>query len=91
MAPQAIGYVVLEHAVAQPDNTVGLIFVDGGFMSLQSREGVTWEEMAERMHKDQHFASEEWDAWFERSVQEIHKRLHGAEGYLHDDDSGDDA
>ena len=43
------GNVVLEHAVAQPDKTAGLIFVDGGFISLQSRDGVTWEEMAERM------------------------------------------
>lgn len=43
------GNVVLEHAVAQPDNTAGLIFVDGGFINLQCREGVTWEEIAERM------------------------------------------
>ena len=43
------GNVVLEHAVTQPDNTAGLVFVDGGFMSLQSWDGVTWEEMAERL------------------------------------------
>lgn len=40
-----------------------------------------YQEMAERIHEGQSFASEEWDSWFERSIQEIHDHLHGDQSH----------
>lgn len=47
-----------------------------------------YQEMLERMHEGQRFASEQWDAWFEKTIQEIQDHLHGH--HSHTDESEDD-
>lgn len=48
-----------------------------------------YQEMLERVHKGQSFASEEWDAWFERSIREIHDHLHGHNTHTGSEDEDD--
>ena len=50
--PVVIGHswgasVALEYAVANPDNVLGLVMVDGGFLEMSSR--MTWEEAETRL------------------------------------------
>lgn len=40
------GNVVLDYAARYPESAHRLIFVDGGFLDLQSRPGMTWERAA---------------------------------------------
>jgi pimeloyl-ACP methyl ester carboxylesterase len=40
------GNVVLEFGVRHPQAAAGLVLVDGGFLDLQSRPGMTWEQVA---------------------------------------------
>ncbi len=40
------GNVVLDYAVRYPKSAHRLIFVDGGFLDLQARPGMTWERVA---------------------------------------------
>lgn len=40
------GNVVLDYAARYPESAHRLIFVDGGFLDLQSRPGMTWERVA---------------------------------------------
>ena len=40
-----------------------------------------FQEMAERMFEGQRFASEQWDTWFEESIQQIQKQFFGHESH----------
>lgn len=40
------GNVVLQFGVRHPQRAAGLVMVDGGFLDLQGRPGVTWEQVA---------------------------------------------
>jgi pimeloyl-ACP methyl ester carboxylesterase len=43
------GNVVLEFGARYPSRAGGLVMVDGGFLDLQSRPQVTWEEIADQL------------------------------------------
>jgi pimeloyl-ACP methyl ester carboxylesterase len=43
------GNVVLEFGVRHPGRAAGLAMVDGGFLDLQSRPGVTWEQISDQL------------------------------------------
>jgi pimeloyl-ACP methyl ester carboxylesterase len=43
------GNVVLEFGARHPRRAAGLVFVDGGFIDLQTRPGATWEQIAEQL------------------------------------------
>jgi pimeloyl-ACP methyl ester carboxylesterase len=43
------GNVALEFAAKYPDRLAGLVLVDGGFMELSSRDGMTWERAEKEM------------------------------------------
>ena len=49
-----------------------------------------FQEMVERMHEGQSFASEEWDEWFEKSIQQIHDNFFGHESHTEMDSEGDE-
>lgn len=43
------GNVVLEFGARHPGRAAGLVMVDGGFLDLQSRPDVTWEQIADQL------------------------------------------
>jgi pimeloyl-ACP methyl ester carboxylesterase len=43
------GNVVLEFGARHPGRAAGLVMVDGGFLDLQSRRDVTWEQIADQL------------------------------------------
>jgi pimeloyl-ACP methyl ester carboxylesterase len=43
------GNVVLEFAARHPDETSGIVLVDGGFIDLSSRPGATWESISQQL------------------------------------------
>ncbi len=47
------GNVVLEFGARYPQRAAGLVMVDGGFLDLQSRQGVTWEQIADQLRPPQ--------------------------------------
>lgn len=48
------------------------------------------QEMAERMYEGQSFASEEWDNWFETSIQQIQDNFFGHQSHAESDSGGDE-
>jgi pimeloyl-ACP methyl ester carboxylesterase len=43
------GNVALEYGATHPDGVAGLVLVDGGFLELQGRPGMTWERAEKEM------------------------------------------
>jgi pimeloyl-ACP methyl ester carboxylesterase len=43
------GNVALEYGATHPDRVAGLVLVDGGFLDLQARPGMTWERAEKEM------------------------------------------
>jgi pimeloyl-ACP methyl ester carboxylesterase len=43
------GNVALEYAATHPERPAGLVLVDGGFLELSARPGMTWERAEEQM------------------------------------------
>jgi len=43
------GNVALEYAATHPDALAGLVLVDGGFMEMSARPGMTWEEAEKQL------------------------------------------
>ncbi len=43
------GNVALEYAATHPDQAVGLVLVDGGFLEVSSRPGATWERAEQEL------------------------------------------
>jgi pimeloyl-ACP methyl ester carboxylesterase len=62
------GNVVLEFGARYPDRAEGLVMVDGGFLDLQSRPDVSWEQIADQLRPPPLAGTPRI---------EMHRRLHG--------------